>query len=169
MKQLIFQDNELTLKVGKSPLIIRIILFPTAFLFFLLPSYGLASNLSDGNRITFLSVIFLAFFFLLGYYLLRISLWNTFGKEVIRIGQEKITYEADYGWFKGNRKEIPVENLRCSIKPGEYEHKDKGVLIFESDQSQIECVALVPMIELEALIVDLSNILPQVTELKLTK
>lgn len=168
MKQITFQDNTLTLKVGKSPLIIRIILFPTAFLFFILPTYAITSNLSDGSGITLLSVIMIAFFFLLGYYLLRISLWNTFGEEVITLGSEKIIYEADYGWFKGNKKEIFIENLKCSIKPGEFENKDKGVLLLDSDQSQIECVALIPIKELEALIIDLSKILPQKTEPKLT-
>ncbi|PWS27798.1 hypothetical protein DHW03_09480 [Pedobacter yonginense] len=151
MNQIDFQDNILMLKVGKSSLIVRLILVPVTLLFFLLPIWGLSLNLADGQGIKFLSVLIFAGYFLLGFYLLRICLWNTFGKEVISFGLNTITYEADYGWFKGNKKEIPLENSVCKIKPSEFENQGKGILVFESDQSEIECVALVPLEKLQVL------------------
>lgn len=159
MKCIIYQNDKITLKGRKSSLLISIILFPTSFLFFLLPIYGLTLSLFHGNGITFFSIIIIAIFFMLGYYLLRISLWNTFGKEIIWIGHEKIVYEADYGWFKGDKKEIYLENLNYLIKPCEFEKNNMGVLILESDKSKIECVVQVPIIELETLLINLRNII----------
>lgn len=164
MEHIIFQNNKLTLNGSKSPLLIRIIIFFTSFLFFLLPIYGVTLNLFHGNGITFFSLIIIAVFFTLGYYLLRISLWNTFGKEIIWIGHEKIIYEADYGWFKSDKKEIYLENLDYLIKPCEFEKKDMGVLILESDKSKIECVVQVPIIELETLLINLRNTTPPLIE-----
>lgn len=158
MKQITFQKNKLTLTVGKSPLFLRIILFPFAFSFFLLPVYGVVASILNGNGIMFFSFIVIAVFFYLGFYLLKITLWNTFGKETIIIGLEKITYEADYGWFKGAKKEIPLGDLNCSIKSEREE--DRGVLILESGKAQIECVAQVPLMELEKLLIFLRNTLP---------
>ncbi|NTD99966.1 hypothetical protein G6M26_42760 [Agrobacterium tumefaciens] len=159
MEYIIYQNDKITLKGRKSPLLISVILFPTSFLFFLLPIYGLTLSLFHGNGITFFSIIIIAIFFMLGYYLLRISLWNTFGKEIIWIGHEKIVYEADYGWFKGDKKEIYLENLNYLIKPCEFEKNNMGVLILESDKSKIECVVQVPIIELETLLINLRNII----------
>ncbi|WP_231426686.1 hypothetical protein [Pedobacter sp. Leaf250] len=69
-----FQNNKVILKVGNTPLIIRVILFLTAFLFFLLPVGGLILNVSAGNGIAFSGIIMVAIFSLCGFYLLRISL-----------------------------------------------------------------------------------------------
>ncbi|MDY0905735.1 hypothetical protein [Pedobacter sp. CFBP9032] len=140
MEYIIYQNDKIMLKGSKSPLLISVILFLTSFLFFLLPIYGMTLNLFHGNGITFFSLIIIAIFFMLGYYLLRISLWNTFGKEIIWIGHEKIVYKADYGWFKGDKKEIYLKNLNYLIKPCEFEKNNMRVLILESDKSKIECV-----------------------------
>lgn len=107
-------------------------------------------SLSNGGGITFGSVITIAIFSLLGFYLLRISLWNTFGKEIIEFNQDKITYTTDYGWFSDKVKEISVENLSCLIKPDE--SKTKGVLILEANKIQIESVVQLPISVLEEVI-----------------
>lgn len=62
-----FQDNKLILKVGESSRLVSAILFLTACMFFLLPISLLALSLSNGDGITFGSVIVTAIFFLLGF------------------------------------------------------------------------------------------------------
>jgi len=158
MENIIFQDNRLILKVGKTSWLIKIILFPTAFLFFLLPTSGLVLSLSEGNGLTFGIVIVLAIFFLLSFYLLRISLWNTLGKEIIDIGKEKITYTADYGWFKDSVKEIPIQNLECTIRLNQ--SNTEGVLIFESDEERVESVIELPILVLEDVLSQFKNSVP---------
>jgi len=67
----------------KSPVFVRSIMFLFAFLFFLMPLTGIVLYIASGNafHIGFLFVLF--FFCLIGFYLLRIALWITYGNEVI--------------------------------------------------------------------------------------
>ncbi|KQN38179.1 hypothetical protein ASE92_01720 [Pedobacter sp. Leaf41] len=150
-----FQNNKVILKVGNTPLLIRVILFLTAFLFFLLPVGGLILNVSAGNRIAFSGIIMAVIFSLCGFYLLRISLWNSYGKEIIEISGNKVSYIADYGLFKDNVKELSTENLRFSIIPKD--NSEVGVMLFKSDQSQIESVIQLPISELEFLSIDIAT------------
>ena len=156
MKQYSFDENKLILKVSHSPLIIRLILFVFSFLFFLLPVVGIVISVSMGSRfhISFLFLIFV--FGLLGFYLLRIALWNTYGCEKIIFNDDQISYLADYGWFKDKLKTEEITNPIYSIK--KLEHNDvNGTLVIVGGDNDIECVTKMSIIELEKLIIELKK------------
>src|SRR5690554_7495025 len=81
MKQYQIEGNKLILKVKKSPLFIRIIFFTVAILFFIMPLAGMLMYISLGNgfHIGFLMGFF--FFGIMGFYILRMALWNTYGRS----------------------------------------------------------------------------------------
>ncbi|GAA3610318.1 hypothetical protein GCM10022396_29370 [Flavivirga amylovorans] len=93
----------------------------------------------------------------MGFYLLRVSLWNTYGYETIFFNEQKLTYEANYGWFKDGKKVITISSLSFTIKQIGYEEDKKGTLIIETDDSCIECATKMPIHEIKELIEKLTN------------
>lgn len=141
--------NELTLKVRKSPLFIRSVTFLFAFLFFISPIVAILGV--EKLHIFYFIVTFL--FALMGFYLLRIALWNTYGKEIITFNNDIIDYIADYGWFKDSKKQIAVkERLDYGIMPIGYEEDHEGTLIISLEELNIVCVTKMPISEIEKLI-----------------
>ena len=105
MKQHELNNGELILRVKRSPVFVRIVIFSFAFLFFLLPIVGMTLSILMGNRFHIGFLIGLGFFGLMGFYLLRMGLWNTYGTEIIKFQSGKVIYEANYGWFKDAKKQ----------------------------------------------------------------
>jgi hypothetical protein len=85
-------------------------------------------------------------------YLLRVSLWNTFGTETIKFDTNMIYYEADYGWFKDGKKSIENQTITLSIHPIGYEEDKAGVLIISNHKNQINCSSKIPFDELNIII-----------------
>lgn len=81
MQQFNFKNNTLNLKVKKSPLAVRIIMFFFAFAFFVFPVLGTIVDILTGGGMQFGYLIGIGIFALMGFYLLRVSLWNTYGEE----------------------------------------------------------------------------------------
>lgn len=159
MKHYQLEENRLELSVKKTPLIIRIILFLFTFLFFTMPIAGMLLYIAAGNgfHVGFLFGLF--FFGLMGFYLLRHALWNTYGKETIQFHTNSITYIADYGWFKDGQKEIEItEAIPFSIQPIGYEEDNIGTLQIGEGDAEIRCVTKVDRDELEGLIKELREI-----------
>lgn len=92
----------------------------------------------------------------MGFYLLRITLWNTFGQEIFKISTNKITYTLNFGWFKYTKKEIALDSLHYTIKTNEDENK--GVLVFGQNEMKIESAVQISIIELEEILIKLSRI-----------
>lgn len=157
-KQYKFDGKTLKLKVKKSPFLVRGTMFLFAFLFFILPSTGMFISIAsgDGFHIGFAIGIFI--FGLLGFYLLRIALWNTYGNEVISISDNKINYIADYGWFKDGKKHIEIQPpVKYSIEQMGYIDENKGGLIIGEGETQIVCVTKMSNEQLEELIILLND------------
>ncbi len=152
MQQYNFKNNILNLKVKKSPLVIRIVMFFFAFAFFVFPISGVVVGVLNGVGLQFGYVIGIGIFALMGFYLLRVSLWNTFGEETIEILDGKVIYEANYGWLKDGKKETIITNLKYSFKPVGYEEDNEGVLVISSENAQVESVVKMSMEEMEALL-----------------
>jgi hypothetical protein len=152
MQQYNFKNNILNLKVKKSPLVIRVVLFFLAFAFFVFPIAGTAIGVLTGSGLYFGYFVGIGLFSLMGFYLLRLSLWNTYGEETIEILENKIIYEANYGWFKDGKKEIDIMNPNYSFKSVGYEEDNEGVLVISSEKSQMESVVKMPMEDLESLL-----------------
>ncbi|MDO5980004.1 hypothetical protein [Flavivirga spongiicola] len=104
MKSYEINNNQLILKVRKSPVFIRSVMFLFSFLFFFSPLMGIALSISMGYQFHFGFLIWIGLFGLMGFYMLRISLWNTYGYETIVFDKQKVTYQANYGWFKDGKK-----------------------------------------------------------------
>ena len=158
MAQFDLQSNKLFLKVRKTPIIIRCIFFMFSFTFFIAPIISIVISISNGNGLKFGYFVFIGVFGLMGFYLLRVSLWNTYGNEVIEIFENKIIYEADYGWFKDGKKEITFIEPNYSIKSIGYEEENRGVLVIASNEMRIESVVKMPIPQLEELIERLKSL-----------
>lgn len=158
MKQFEINGNNLTLRVQKSPVFIRTVFFVFTFLFFALPLMGVVFSILSGGGFHVGFLIGLGLFGLMGFYLLRVSLWNTYGCETICFAGHKVNYQADYGWFRDGKKEKEIVPLCFSVKPIGYEEDHKGVLIIGKGESIIESVTKMPVTELEELINALTKI-----------
>jgi hypothetical protein len=152
MKQFYFHDKTLHLKVKKSPLLIQIILFGLTLVSVLMPLIGIITAISTGSGLKLMYFVGLGLFSLMGFYLLRVSLWNSFDEETIEILENKIIYEANYGWFKDGKKEMNFDELTYSIKSIGYEEENMGVLKIDSNGGKMESVVKMSKSELKELI-----------------
>lgn len=158
MDQITFNDTALVLKVKKSSLFTRVILYIITFLSAALPIGGFVVNFVNGGAFKFFNLIFLLLFGLLFFYMLRISLWNTCGKEVINISDSKLKYTADYNWFKDKVKEFYFEEIQFTLHQVGYEEDHKGVLVINFDKkTTLETVTKLDIVLLNTLIVQLNK------------
>ena len=152
MKQYQLDKNKLTMRVKRASIFIRSILFVFSILFFLLPLFGMILYVAGGNGMH-IGFVFSGFIFgLMGFYLLRISLWNTYGKEEIIFNRTKVEYRVDYGWFKDAAKSIEITPLTYSIRPIGFEEDNKGALVIGQGDRKIECATKMRNDELKELI-----------------
>lgn len=159
MNQIEFKQNQLVLRVKKSPLLGRILLYLITFLSIALPLGGFIVNMISNVGLSFFHILFLFIFGLIAFYMLRVSLWNTYGKELIQFVNNKVNYAADYHWFKDKVKEFSFEKINYSIKAVGYEEDNKGVLVIKFDDDKVlETVTKIPISDLESLIIRLTNI-----------
>ncbi|MEG1313911.1 MAG: hypothetical protein RSD40_06305 [Bacilli bacterium] len=123
------------------------------FLSIALPLGGFIANIINGGELKFFNLVFLFIFGLIAFYMLRVSLWNTYGSEFIQFDNNKLTYVADYHWFKDKVKEFTFENIEYDIKQVGYEEDNKGVLVIKFDDDKVlETVTKIPIPDLESLI-----------------
>jgi hypothetical protein len=113
---------------------------------------GMISALAAGQSFHIGFVFGIGIFGLLGFYMLRIFLWNTYGHEIITFNGNTFTYEADYGWFKDGKPPVEINPIVFSHKQIGYESEQIGVLVIGNSGSGIECVSQLPLKELEELI-----------------
>ena len=104
-----------------------------------------------------MAIILTGIFLFSGVYLLRLTLWNTYGEEKIYINPTKLNYEVSYGWFKDRVREMETLNLDYYIKPHP-SGEDIGVLAMRSGTTEIESVIPLKSILLEDLIINLKNL-----------
>ena len=149
MEQFTLTDNTLILKIKKVSIVLRSIMFFFTFISFVLPLLGLIINLFIGGGFNIGFIFGMAFFGFIGLTLLRMSLWNTFGREEIIFSDTQITYQADYGWFKGTATVYDYVLESFSIKTLS---KNEGTLIIQGEKGYIETVIKMPINEIETLI-----------------
>jgi len=149
--QIEIKGFELIITAKKAPVFIRMVLtvivvaltiIPLVITFFVL-IYG------DGPHIG------IAFSYLLcwgaGFYLLRVTLWNSFGQEILTLNPTKIAYIADYRLFKDGRQEITTEDLETEIIWGNQPNKPLGRLRLKNKITSIETVFKTTIVDLETL------------------
>lgn len=157
MKQYYIEGNTVTLKVKKGPFIIRAVLFVIAFLFFVAPFISIAAAAANKSGLKFGHILAPILFGLMGFYLLRLALWNTFGKEIIVFEDKTLNYVADYGWFKDGRKIKPLEYpVQLMIQKVGYDEDNKGKLII-NPKDQLQCVTIMSTKEIKLLIEEITQ------------
>jgi len=143
----------LELYVKKSPPIGRGFILFLAFAMVALPVMGMVMNFLDGGAFHFGFLIGLGLCSLISFYLVRLFLWNTYGKEVITIGDTTVSYYVDYHYFKGNQKEITYEELAFEIEQIGFEEEKLGRLIIAAnDMDFIHCSVNMNLTELVEII-----------------
>ncbi|WP_411972440.1 hypothetical protein ACLCDV_24210 [Sphingobacterium sp. Lzh-3] len=152
------KQNQLVLKEKRGPLIARIFIYILTIFATCLPLGGLLANIfNDG--VTLVSVIMYGVFGLIAYYMLRVSLWNTYGAEIIEFQKNKINYTANCQWFKGGQKEIDFEKVDFTIQKAGYEEDNKGVLVIKYDDNGLfETASKLPLSDLEILLINLKEL-----------
>lgn len=155
-----YNNREVVLEVKKASLMVRMVLYILVFLCVALPVVGIVGGVvSGGEGMSILSIVLFAFILFLGYFVFRLALWNTFGKEEISFGKEVIYYQADYGWFKDKRKKYDVgKTVKFAAKQMGYQEDNKGVLTVEVDMRPINSAVKMPMVEVEQLIKELKKL-----------
>ncbi|MDM1391529.1 hypothetical protein HX052_16455 [Myroides marinus] len=131
MNQIELKGNTLILRVKKSNLFSRIVLYFITILSAALPLVGFFLNLLSFGELGFFSLMVLLLTWLFCFLTLRISLWNTYGKEIITISKTKLEYTVDYNWFKDKIKEFDYEYITYTFKQVGYEEDNKGVLVLD--------------------------------------
>lgn len=158
MKQYHLNQNILTLRVKKAPAIIRAAMFFIAFICFVFPLLGMTLYALSGNGIHIGFLFGMVIFGLLGFYLLRVGLWNAYGNEVITFTKAEIIYIADYGWFKDGKKHLKLESPAVyTFRQIGYEEDNAGALTIEAEEEHIFCVSKMPIPEIQELIEILNN------------
>ena len=157
MKNYTFTDNNLILRTPNSPLVLRIFLYLITLITGLLVISKLEHLVFSGDEIKILDLGILGIYGLIFFFILRISLWNTFGSENITISDNKIEYYADYGWFKDNKKSFELNNTTFELLKVGNEKDNKAVLIIHNGEDKIQTVSEQPLSDLENIIEEIKN------------
>jgi len=149
-------EKELILHVKKTNIIVRTVLFVFAFFSFLMPVIGASISVISGGGFHFGFLVGIVFFGLIGFVLLRMALWNTRGREIIKFDTETVKYSADYGWFTGGEKEMKITTpLFYNIRDLGYTKGQSGSLVIEQEGENLVCVTEMKYEMLEELIKEL--------------
>lgn len=142
-------SSQLTIYAKKSPLFIRIVLNLTLLIVILIPLAVSFFVVNNGD----VPSIGIAFSFIIcwgvGFFLLRVTLWNSGGREILTLDPEKISYIADYTLFKDGRQEITTEDLETEIIYEDEPNKPFGRLRLRNESTSIETVLQTTITELE--------------------
>jgi len=158
MNEIDLRQNQLTLKEKRGSLIARLFIYLLTIFVTALPLSGLIANITNGG-LSMLTVFIYGIFGLIAFYMLRVSLWNTYGAEIIHFEKNKLTYTADYRWFKDGLKEFDFEKIDFSLKKIGYDENNKAVLVIKFDKDvMFETVSRLPLADLEDLITNLTAI-----------
>jgi hypothetical protein len=139
MSHLTFSENEIIIKGKKVP---PFILFSLTFILIisaLIPIGAVGFRVLYGMGFHFGLILSFLIFWGIAIYLTRILLWNIYGKEILTLKQDKITYIADYKYFKDGKKEVQSSNLNIEFFEQSGSDEKNGFLTINSDNNSIEC------------------------------
>ncbi len=153
MKTYQLTNNQLELYVQPSSKIGRGFIAFLGLIIFIGPIFGIFLGLTSGAEFHIGYLIGIGMSSLVAYYFYKLYLWNTCGKEVITIADNKVNYHADYGKFISNKQEFTYEALAFHIKPVGYEKEQLGILLVEvAEKKCIETVVILPLATLNEIV-----------------
>ena len=160
--QLSLDGNTLSIFANKTSIIVRgIILFFAAFSF-LMPFVILIFIVANHADFKFGFVLLFIILWLPAYYLLRIVLWNTYGKEGLIISPNKVIYEADYKYFKDSKQELSGD-ISVEIVKNSSSNKDETTLLLKTETEKIETVIALPFGKWQSVIAEINLLLENET------
>ena len=118
---------------GKAPFSIRLFLGIFMLVGFLTPVISLVVSFYKDLEIGFSFITTVIIGLLVGFYLLRLILWNTYGKEILMVSADRIDYHCDYRYFRGNKKSLQDRPFRFSTAYTRDEHYGKIKVENDSD------------------------------------
>lgn len=111
----IIEPNQISINHARTPWLIRAILTIVLSICGLIPIIATYFMFSIGNG-PHIGIIFsYLLFWGLGFYMFRVVLWNSFGKEIIILNLDSIIYNADYKYFKDGFNEIKAKEIEVEI------------------------------------------------------
>lgn len=140
----------------KAPLAVRLTLL-IIMIFCLLVSAALIANAISNRAVTGPWFLILILSLVAGsIYLLRLILWNTYGREIITLYSDRLVYIADYKLFRDGRQELTADGMSIQITDTEIEPGCARIL-FTSGESKLETVLMIPVTELTAIHLQIST------------
>ena len=139
--------NEITITLSsKRPnIILRFILGFFILISSLMALLMLIGSVTSGDFKIF-HLVFIGLLAGSAYYLTRLLAWNLYGKEIITIAKETLTYVAHYKWFKDSKTTFSREVIEVNLldRPvnieGNYKlaflEKDKSVHLVTEKQEE---------------------------------
>lgn len=148
--RIVHKNNEIIISSQPSPLIARIILKFIIIISALIPIAAVIAMIISEIGFHFGVLISFILFWGIGIYLIRVFLWNKFGREILSYQPDKISYLADYKYFKDSIREISTDNLDASKV-----EKESGVIVkFSNGESTIMTVLPITLKEAENIIME---------------
>lgn len=137
--QIQITNNQITILGSRTPLFIRIILTFVISICGLIPILVTMYMMIIGDGLHFGLALSIIIFWGLGFYLLRILLWNTYGKEILNLDQNKIQYLADYKLFIDGRQELTPDKIEVEINNENSLDAENGRLRIKNS---IDCIEM---------------------------
>lgn len=134
-EQIKFENNRLELAVKRPTHFVTIFLVSAATLCIIAPLIIFANLMfqsQEGFRIETMTVVLSLIPIIFGIYLLRIFIWNFYGKEIYSFENGKLVYWSDFKFFKTEKKDFKIRELNFSTEHSGFENERKSVLITES-------------------------------------
>jgi hypothetical protein len=143
------QDHTLELYVKKSPVLVRGTFLFLAFLSIVLPLAGIILSAIAGTDFHMKYIIILGVCSLIGFFFIRLFLWNSYGKEVFEWKATSLSYYVDYLWFKGNHQHFSFEQLTVDYVVAGFQEEEIGHLLFVAMETEfIESAVNLPIPDL---------------------
>jgi len=142
-------ENQIIVDHKPTPIIILVILIFVLLLCVLVPPLITYFALSYGDSLHVGILFSYAIFWGGGFYLLRIILWNNYGKEIITLNKNGLTYIADYKYFKDGERRIGHQELQTEIIYEDTMDNHVGRLKIFNETEEIETVLQSTLADLE--------------------
>ena len=152
-KQYEITGNTLTLWVRRSPIAVLIFFSLITTIAFLGPLIGVIVRAASGDGLHVSMFFGLLIGWLIAFYLLRNTLWSSFGKETLIFSGQEVSYTADYKWFKDKVKTLKITTeTTFDIRRIGYEDDHEGALIVSTGKDVINCASKMDLDELNSMI-----------------
>ena len=132
--------EQIIIERAKNPIFIRIVLAGILIICLLSPVLAVFFMLSSGMRPHLGIVILFLIFWGAGFFLLRVILWNTYGREILFLEKNEINYVADYKYFKDGKQKISTQNIEVEVLPDDTNNETRGRIKFTNEETEIETV-----------------------------